>query len=90
MLGTGRHFIIAFLSLLHQECGVSSFPTRKDLLVGPCDCKILDDDTDIKGSPSMKKSHVSMDIFRTWGVGAQPHSIAFGGVFTNFTEAIFG
>ena len=22
--------------------------------------------------------------------GAQPHSIAFGGVFTNFTEAIFG
>ena len=25
-----------------------------------------------------------------YGGGAQPHSIAFGGVFTNFTEAIFG
>ena len=24
------------------------------------------------------------------GGGAQPHSIAFGGVFINFTEAIFG
>ena len=30
-----------------------------------------------------------MDIFRTggWG-GAQPHSVAFGGVFPNITEAI--
>ena len=26
----------------------------------------------------------------TVGGGAQPYSIAFGGVFTNFTEAIFG
>ena len=25
-----------------------------------------------------------------YGGGAQPHSIAFGGVLTNFTEAIFG
>ena len=38
-----------------------------------------------------KKSDVSMDTFRTGGVGGgQPYSIAFGGVFNNFTEAIFG
>ena len=30
------------------------------------------------GKPSIKKSHVSMDTLR--GGGAQPHSIAFGGV----------
>ena len=38
--------------------------------------------------PSRIKSQVSMDTFRRGG--AQPRSIAFGGVFTNFTEAIFG
>ena len=32
------------------------------------------------GKPSIKKSHVSMDTFRTGG--AQPHSIAFRGVFS--------
>ena len=36
-----------------------------------------------------KKSQVSMDTFRRGG-RAQPHSIAFGGVFTNFTEANSG
>ena len=38
-------------------------------------------------SPSLKKSHKTADLFRTGG-GAQPHSIAFGGVFPNIIEAI--
>ena len=39
------------------------------------------------GKPSKQKSHKTADIFRM-GRGAQPHSIAFGGVFPNITEAI--
>ena len=38
------------------------------------------------GKPSVEKSHKTADFFRTGG--AQPHSIAFGGVFPNITEAI--
>ena len=34
-----------------------------------------------------EKSHKTADLFRT-GAEAQPHSIAFGGVFPNITEAI--
>ena len=33
-----------------------------------------------------KKSRKAMDIFRTGGGAAQPHSIAFRGVFPNITE----
>ena len=40
------------------------------------------------GRPSREKSHKTADFFRTGGGGAQPHSIAFGGVFPNITEAI--
>ena len=40
------------------------------------------------GSPSIKKSHHSVDTFRR--EGAQPYSIAFGGVFRNITAAIPG
>ena len=40
------------------------------------------------GKPSIRKSHKSADLFRMGGGGAQPHSIAFGGVFPNITEAI--
>ena len=35
----------------------------------------------------MKKSREAMDIFHTGGL-AQPHSIAFGGVFPDITKAI--
>ena len=42
-----------------------------------------------------KGSHPKQKVTFLWtlsvrGGGAQPHSIAFGGVLTNFTEAIFG
>ena len=42
-----------------------------------------------------KGSHPQQKVMFLWtfsvrGGGAQPHSIAFRGVFTNFTEAIFG
>ena len=39
------------------------------------------------GEAIPKKSHKTADFFRMGG-GAQPHSIAFGGVFPNITEAI--
>ena len=38
------------------------------------------------GRPSRRKSHKTADFFCMGG--AQPHSIAFGGVFPNITEAI--
>ena len=43
------------------------------------------------GKPSLKKKSQNCGLFfRTgWeGGGAQPHSVAFGGVFPNITEAI--
>ena len=40
------------------------------------------------GKPSTQKSHKTADFFRMGGGGAQPHSIAFGGVFPNIIEAI--
>ena len=41
------------------------------------------------GEAIPKKSHKTADFFRMGrGWGAQPHSIAFGGVFPNITEAI--
>ena len=41
------------------------------------------------GKPSIRKSHKTADFFRTGGGGgAQPHSVAFGGVFHDITEAI--
>ena len=42
---------------------------------------------DYLGKPSTPKSHKTADFFRMGG-GAQPHSIAFGGVFPNIIEAI--
>ena len=39
------------------------------------------------GKPSIRKSHKTGDFFHTGG--AQSHSVAFGGVFSNITEAIF-
>ena len=39
------------------------------------------------GEAIPKKSHKTADFFRMGG-GAQPHSVAFGGVFPNITEAI--
>ena len=44
-------------------------------------------DLSYSGKPSTPKSHKTADFFRMGG-GAQPHSIAFGGVFPNITEAI--
>ena len=39
--------------------------------------------------PSRGKNHVPMDTFRTGGKGAQPHSIAFGGVFFLTSQKLF-
>ena len=47
----------------------------------------------MSGKPSLRKCLKAMDIFCTRGKGmgvrAQPHSIAFGGVFHKITKAIF-
>ena len=41
-----------------------------------------------QGSQQRKKV-TKLRTFYVWGGGAQPHSIAFGGVFPNITEAIW-